>query len=878
VWGLIAPGSVGGLLQRVSDFVFGYDYFISYKQEDGKNLPKQLADRLTEAGYRVFLDTTGYTAGDDLKQGTTRRVRMSAYTLLIARPGALTRSDWVVQEISACLAARKTPVIIDIDQAFLTTQGRDDDERQRLALLRELLADRLRIEEKGDGATGSPFDGEPSETLIGDLRRSFQGRRQDTWRARVFGFSAVVFAALAGAAVLLAINATRARLEAEAQARRARGGELAAQARLIENLHPQAAGLLAAEAAAVTQSAGDPLPNASFQALLETAVGLSGRGLPPLGGELRSLAAAPDGDQFVTGDDGGSAWLWRIEGDKVSPIRLDKAGSLNVSRAGFGAHARWLMTSGDGGDGCLWALPLGPASACRALAPFEGAFFLDPTISPNGRWLAAPENKDAVWLWDLSPTSGTPVAHKIGQSVDSARYTTFSPDSRWLAVRSISSKEIVFWDLDAPSADMQRLSSPGSEIDALDLRDEPPALAAADHNGAVYLWSLTSKERPAIVLNAATQDAEPAALSFDRTGDRLAVALAAKGKPGTTLLVWRLGGEGAAPRRVDLKLEVRKLDFDPTGRFLYIEGMNGDLALLDVKSETDADPVALPGHSATVTQHVFSRDGKRLVTGDNDGGVSFWDLSCLDGLTSPIAMRGLEESVTGLTLDPAHERWLAGVSADGTARLWDFTLPVPGDELAIARACDGLDQFAASPDRHWLAAANKAGDVSVYHLAAADSIASALNLAEGLGALQSLKFEPSGRWVAAITQDGAIYLWDLSAADTRASRRRIPLHHATETTVAPSVSIDFATDVAKMASTDSADFAWVTDYSETPPRSRALPGESREIWISPDGRWVASTDYDAVRLWDLAAPVDEDPSELAGRGDGVVALHFSRDS
>ena len=107
MWGLIAPGSVGGFLQRVSDFVFGYDYFISYKQDDGKNLPKRLADRLTEAGYRVFLDMTGYTAGDDLKQGTTRRVRMSAYTLLIARPGALTRSDWVVQEISACLAARR---------------------------------------------------------------------------------------------------------------------------------------------------------------------------------------------------------------------------------------------------------------------------------------------------------------------------------------------------------------------------------------------------------------------------------------------------------------------------------------------------------------------------------------------------------------------------------------------------------------------------------------------------------------------------------------------------------------------------------------------------------------------------------------------------
>ena len=312
-----------------------------------------------------------------------------------------------------------------------------------------MLADRLRIEERGDAA-GSPFDGEPSESLVGELRRSFRGRRQDSWRARVFGVAAVVFAALAGAAVLLAINATRARHEAEAQARRARSGELAAQARLIENLHPQAAGLLAAEAAAVTQSAGDPLPDASFQALLETAIGLSGHGLPPLGDELLSLAAAPDGDQFVTGDHAGSAWLWRIEGDKVSPIRLDKAGAYNVSDADFGAHAHWLMTYGDGGDGCLWALPLGPAPACHALAPFKDAFLQDPTVSPNGRWLVAPENKDAVWLWDLSASSGTPEARQIGKSVENASTATFSANSRWLAVRGIATREITFWDLGDP--------------------------------------------------------------------------------------------------------------------------------------------------------------------------------------------------------------------------------------------------------------------------------------------------------------------------------------------------------------------------------------------------------------------------------------------
>ena len=789
---LIARGTVGNFLQRASDRLFGYDYFISYKQDDGRNLPRRLASRLADAGYRVFLDETGYAPGDDLRLGTIRRVRMSTYTLLIARPGALTRSDWVVSEIKACLDARKTPIIIDIHRAFLTVQGLDDDERQRVASLRTLLMDRLRIEE-AVGADNLSFDGSPSERLITELRRSFRGRRQDTRRARAFGTAAIAFAVLAVAAIVFAINATRARSDAEAQTRRARGGELAAQARLIETLHPQLGGLLATEAAAVTASAGEPLPPTSFQALLETAIGLSGRGLPPLGDGLRSLGFSPDGRQLVTGEETGNAWLWQIDGDQASSVKLAGAGALNVNHASFGVNSRWLMTSGDGGDGCLWPLAAGHTPACKPLAPFSGAFFLDPTVSPDGHWLVAPENKDAVWIWDLSNPAETPTARQIGQSVKSAREAVFSRNSRWLAVRSVSSKEIALWDLADPLGKVRRLDSPASEIEAVDLRDEPPGMVAADDHGGVYLWNgLGIGSPPARVLSAATTDMEPLDLRFDRTGTRLAVALARNDDPESLLLLWQFGSASIDPRRVKVNGRVRRLDFDPAGRFLYIEGLDGKLWLLDVASDPQAEPISLPGHAATVTQHVFSRNGKRLMTGDNDGRLTFWDLSCPGGLTSPIAMRGHEGSINALAADPAGEKWLASVSADGTARLWDLTLPVPGDQLVTAYDCAGLDHFVSSPDRHWLALATKAGDVSVQDLSARDPIASTRKLAEGLGELESIWFAPNGRWVAAVTKDDTIKLWDLSAPDPRASRQRVTLHHKTETTVAPYVSISFA--------------------------------------------------------------------------------------
>ena len=64
-----------GLITRAVDWVFGYDFFISYNHGDGMRLPRRLRERLEHAGFRVFLDQTEYVAGEDL--GARRAVRWS---------------------------------------------------------------------------------------------------------------------------------------------------------------------------------------------------------------------------------------------------------------------------------------------------------------------------------------------------------------------------------------------------------------------------------------------------------------------------------------------------------------------------------------------------------------------------------------------------------------------------------------------------------------------------------------------------------------------------------------------------------------------------------------------------------------------------------
>ena len=68
--GLPRPGSPGpALLSRwwlsVRDWLWGYDFFISYHWASGGAYAVNLAQRLRDRGYEVFLDRAEYAMGDE---------------------------------------------------------------------------------------------------------------------------------------------------------------------------------------------------------------------------------------------------------------------------------------------------------------------------------------------------------------------------------------------------------------------------------------------------------------------------------------------------------------------------------------------------------------------------------------------------------------------------------------------------------------------------------------------------------------------------------------------------------------------------------------------------------------------------------------------
>ncbi len=108
----------GKILQRLQDFLFGYDYFISYSHQDGKAYPQSLYDAMTSAGYSVYLDSYENRIGDKISSITRTRIFYSKNLIVVGGPSAIRDSFWVRREVDIFVELNGFPIIIDLSNTI----------------------------------------------------------------------------------------------------------------------------------------------------------------------------------------------------------------------------------------------------------------------------------------------------------------------------------------------------------------------------------------------------------------------------------------------------------------------------------------------------------------------------------------------------------------------------------------------------------------------------------------------------------------------------------------------------------------------------------------------------------------------------------------
>lgn len=269
----------------------------------------------------------------------------------------------------------------------------------------------------------------------------------------------------------------------------------------------------------------------------------------------------------------------------------------------------------------------------------------------------------------------------------------------------------------------------------------------------------------------------------------------------------------------------------------------------------------------TVTDLVFTPDGRTLITSGKDGTTRLFDAS---GPGQPVprgVLKGGAPEANALAVNSAGTVLATADEPDST-RLWH--LAATGQPTA-AGVLDGFGQALAvafSHDGKLLALAGSDGDVRVWDVSNPDKPRLVTTLSGHTGAVRSLAFAPTAPLLITGGDDFTSRLWDLSNAEKPVLLATPSQHTATIR------AVTFSPD-GRTAATGSDDHSvevWSVADPHRPVLKTELKGHVNAVWgiaYTPDGQTIATaSDDQTVRLWnaDDGAPLSASAQPEPARG------------
>lgn len=463
---------------------------------------------------------------------------------------------------------------------------------------------------------------------------------------------------------------------------------------------------------------------------------------------ITSLRFSPDGRHLLTTSDDGTARLVLVQGSAVSGAVFTLQGHVGrIHEAAFSPDGTRIATASEDRTARLWDAKDG---SHRAALDGHTDGVVSVAFSPDGTRLLTTSRDHTARLWDATAgiiSSIAPLA-TLPKPSDEFTRATFSADGAYVLVYDPSGA--LLFDVRDPSdhdADAggsitpTELGGHGSSIQTAAFSPDGTRLVTGSQDGLARLWEVK-----------AIPDA----------------------RPGATLLATLRGHTDALADAV----------FSPDGLRLVTTSFDGTARLWDVQgaqvtrgAEPGACLLILRGHTATVSEAMFSPDGRRLVTISADKTARLWDVATGALLST---WRGHQGAILTAAFSPDGHRVLTG-SYDGTAQLWSVPerpafpeAPGPASQEtgAALLTLQGLDRYGAvtrvgfSADGAVLLTAGLYRPVQRW-AAATGALLSNLEVEDNR--TSEFEFSPDGRLVLTTTgwRFGEVNLWDTGTGARR---------------------------------------------------------------------------------------------------------------
>jgi WD40 repeat protein len=401
-------------------------------------------------------------------------------------------------------------------------------------------------------------------------------------------------------------------------------------------------------------------------------------------GEVRTAAFSPDGKLLAIGTGKGEVQLWEATTGRPLARPLRHPGA--VFAITFSPDGTKLVTGGYDGTARIWDTH--PTKDIHPLRALERVAY----VSADGsRYIFLDETR-MLRLYDM--TSGKPCGEPVPYT-EKDRGMLVAPDKRTLVIINEGNRARL-WD----AVTGKPIGEPLSHL-------APVARICFMPDGRTLL---TYAKIDDLEIASRWETSTGRSLGRERnTYIKTALNMSPDGR-------WALCTYGPSARVVDISTAGGALKdfehvgsvtggvFSPDSRTLLTTSVRSgsweEARLWDVATGKVLGP-PMP-HQGPIRARVFSRDGKKVLTGSDDGTARLWDAATGKQLGPPMQHGG---RVTGVTLHP-DSKLAATAGDDGLARIWHVTtgqplgppLPHPSAVSHVAFGTEGETLITGSGD------------------------------------------------------------------------------------------------------------------------------------------------------------------------------------
>jgi len=544
-------------------------------------------------------------------------------------------------------------------------------------------------------------------------------------------------------------------------------------------------------------------------------------------GPVLSVAFSPDGTLLATASADRTAQVWDMEADTIRHNLIGEAGILDVA---FSPDGTLLATASADRTAQIWDLATG---TIRTILSGHGSWVLGVAFSPDGTLLATASRDRTASIWDVATGAArTTFAHG-----DEVLDVAFSPDGTLLATAGGHSASV--WEV-ATEVIFNFLEHYGT-VRGLAFSPSGSGLATAADDRDVAILDLGT----GIAITAQKGGDADARISFSPDGNVLAAAFS-----GSPPRRWDLSAGTAHVLPVGQGTEPR-VAFSPNGRWFAASAPDGKVALADPRTWTIRVLLAESGKS-TILDAAYSPDGKKIVTGADNGTARTWSARSCAHLGS---FHGHKARIHRVAFSP-DGRLLGTASLDETARLWDATRKGDADSLVTLRHGAAVLGIGFSSDGARLATGSADGDVKIWGISEVTRLAARVSPAAGAGpqlfpeatyhhhgTVYDVAFSPDATMLATAAKDCAVRIWEIGGP-TGQEPAAVLYGHA-----GPVRAVTFSPDGSRLAtgSEDNTIRIWDLGSGQTTMTLVELP-DGGYATLLPDGRYKLKGDP-GDRLW-----------------------------